>query len=210
MTSPLNGGAKDRLLMEFAMNRILYSLLVLGLSFGAFAQNLPADRCQIFISRVKTDPSSHNEMQMQVMVKVGWLGNGEFIQTVGFYQSVETRDLGNDSSCHWGIHAGRSPWTVVGPSSDTSETSYGEYEFYMDIHTGSVVSECEGFGFTNIGTFFVQTNKNTYWLNPGMDSTQYFYFDDTAVNNLDYHGGEDSWVSTTRDDLKYYNPLQCQ
>ncbi len=176
----------------------------------AFGADLPATGCEIFLKKVGVAPSSHGFGAMPVVVKVGWIGNGEQIERVGFYGFSRATDLGNASSCNWSPQYDDRDWKIHEPQAGGYyATEYGEYSFSFPVHSGSVVSICPGFQYTWVGTFFVQTSKNTYWVNPDMDSSKYFYFDDNGWDNLErftYMGV----VSTARSELRYYNPRECR
>lgn len=182
-------------------------------SNAAFSENYPAEKCQIFIKSVGVSPSSHSFNSISTVVKTNWIGNGEVVNRVGFYGKVETKDLGNSASCSW-----RSPyspdWYVYQNFGSTSNLPYGEIRFNFPVRSGSVVGSCPGFEWTWIGSFFVETNKNTYWLNPDFNADKSFYFDNNASDILMKKGGwvgdMDSGLATTREDMKYYNPGSCQ
>jgi hypothetical protein len=146
---------------------------------------------------------------MKAIVKVGWIGNGEHIERVGFYAQQRADERGEHGRCPYVPYV-RDGWSVIDPvASDYEQLAYGEYLFQLPILTGTVVSNCGGFEYVTQGTFFVQTDKNTYWLNPGLDSSRLFYFD---YNGYRIVGSQTGWAgsSTDRPDLAYYNPLQCR
>src|SRR5262245_21071756 len=62
-------------------------------------QNLPANQCQIFVNKIKVAPSSHGSGALHLIVKVPFLGGGEFIHQVGYWGHPQATDLGNDPSC---------------------------------------------------------------------------------------------------------------
>jgi hypothetical protein len=184
-----------------------------AIASSAFSANLPANKCEIFIRRIQALPSSHGMASLAVYVKVNWLGNDEFIQSVGFYATNSDTDLGNSTSCSWsprpkGTWYTQNPITYAG--SGSSATEYGEYRFNFQIYSGSVSGDCGGFSYGTIGSFFVETNKNTYWLNPDLDATKHFYFDANGYDLITKKGGYFNNIFTDRNDMKYYNPLNCK
>lgn len=191
------------------------SALITIFSISAFADNLPANNCQIFIRRLQSLPDSHGAAKLNVYVKVNWLGNDEHIQNVGFYSTSSDIDLGNDPGfCSWKPRP-KGKWDIQYPSPphySSSTTEYGEYKFVFGIRSGSVSSSCKGYHYTSIGSFFVQTDKKTYWLNPDLDSNKFFYFDESGLNNI-YNKGVNYYnnysVFTDQEDMKYYNPKSC-
>ena len=58
------------------------------------------------------------------------------------------------------------------------------------------------------GAFFVETNWNTYWLNPGFDPDQYFVFDRNAHNALITKPYTSKQSGHPADG--YYNPAGCR
>lgn len=183
--------------------------LTFSYSVSAFAENLPANNCQIFIRRLQAIPSSHGSAALNVVVKVNWLGDDEYIQNVGFYATNLDTDLGNSPSCSWNArHSGS--WYVQSASSvNMNSTEYGEYLFRFQISSGSVAGECPGYFYSTAGSFFVETNKNTYWLNPEMNPKKNFYFDYNAFQIIANKGGTYTNVFTDRNDMSYYNPQNC-
>lgn len=182
-------------------------------SNSAFAKNETADKCQVYIKTVGSSPSSHGFNSISTVVKTSWIGNGEVVRKVGFYGKVETKDLGNQARCNWSGPY-KADWQVYEGTGDTSNLSYGEVRFNFPVISGSVAGDCPGFAWTWIGSFFVETDKNTYWVNPDLDSSKNFYFDANASDIILKKGG---WsgamypgLSTTRADMKYYNPGNCQ
>ncbi len=147
---------------------------------------------------------------MPVIVKIGWIGNGEFIQKVGLYGYSVNEDLGNTANCP----APAVPsyqWREIYPMPPAAGgTEFGEYYFSFPIRTGSVTSTCPGYDFVWVGTFFVETNRNTYWLNPDMDAKKFFYFDTNGYNIIAAKGGYANMIWTDREDMRYYNPLVCR
>lgn len=184
-------------------------IALLTVSNFAFSENVPANKCEIYVSRLAASPSSHSSASMNVVVKVGWIGNDEFIQLVGFYGYTAVHDLGNSRDCHWQTYS--SEWKVT-PAYTTSSypLEYGEYNLNFPVRTGSVTSQCPGYDFTWVGSIFVQTNKNTYWLNPGLNRDNQFYFDNNAYYLVQQKGGTSLMVRTQREDMRYYNPLMCK
>lgn len=178
-----------------------------------FAENYSANKCQVFIKAVGSSPSSHGFNSISTVVKTSWIGNGEMVRKVGFYGKVETKDLGNRPSCHWSSPY-KADWQVYEDNRDTSNLTYGEVRFNFPVRSGAVVGDCPGFEWAWIGSFFVETDRNTYWVNPDFDANKNFYFDANASDNIMKKGGwsgyMNSGLSTTRDDMKYYNPGSCQ
>ncbi len=193
---------------------VLVSVVSSALAQSAHAENRQAKNCEIFVKSVQVQPNSHGSAGMSVVVKVGWLGNGEFIQKVGFYSHNQAQDLGNDpNQCYGTRPPADSDWAVQDPSNfyyGNTKLELGEYFFSFPISTGSVVGACPGYNFSAIGAFFVETNKNTYWVNPAMDTHQYFYFDRNGFNSIQTKGGTYQSLPTSRDDLRYYNALGCK
>lgn len=187
---------------------ITLSLLFLSSAYGA---NRPASRCEIFIRKVGAAPSSHGSASMPVIVKVGWIGGGEFIRKVGFYGYSVNRDLGNLPSCHMSPLPGSGQWKVIDPfPGGYGATEYGDYAFSFPIRSGSVVSGCPGYEYTWVGAFFVETDRNTYWVNPQMNPNQHFYFDPNGYRILEAKAGSFFLLPTDRLDMRYYNPLACR
>ena len=189
------------------MFKPVLALTVAAFSISSYAADLPARNCEIFLKKVTTKPNSHGIADMEVLVKVGWIGDGETILRVGLYSSLSTQDLGNSAECH----TSATPWGgSTWKNTDASPgESVGESTFRFPISTGSVGDRCRGYQGSTQASFFVQTNKNTYWLNPNLDSNQYFVFDRNGFDILQNRGGF-SGLSTTRSDMKYYNPQNCQ
>ena len=191
------------------------AVFTIGSSMFSFAraENYPANKCQVIIKNVGVLPSSHGFSSIVTIVKANWIGNGETVQRIGFLGKVEAQDLGNSPSCHWSSPYG-SDWKVYSASNDFHNLNYGEVKFNFPVRSGSVAGDCPGFYWNWIGTFFVETNKNTYWLNPSMDAAQHFYFDNNGANILMNKGGYSNYLnlglSTSRDDMKYFNPGACQ
>ncbi len=194
--------------------KFVYLLAALSLSTSAFAAEIPASQCQIFIKSVKLSPSSHGSLNVGALVKVNWLGNGEFIEKVGFRFHRLATDLGNDPNrCQGLIYSADSGWSDLDPMPGQWADAYtqpGEYYFSFQIQTGSVISWCPGATFSNEGAFFVRTNKNTYWLNPDLDSSKNFVFDPNGAEILRTKGATWQARPTTTDDMKYYNPASCR
>ncbi|MGZ3770430.1 MAG: hypothetical protein ACXVCP_12870 [Bdellovibrio sp.] len=190
---------------------LLLSMIVLS-GVTSSADNLQASNCQMYIRRLQALPSSHGSANMNVFVKVNWLGNGEYIQNVGFYGYNSDTTYSDNPSCNWNDRQ-QGTWYTQQPVSSPGysySTEYGEYLFIFRIRSGSVGGPCPGYSYSTIGTFFVQTNKNTYWLNPDLNSDQKFYFDENGFNLLTYKGGTYNNIYTDRPDMKYYNPLSCK
>ncbi len=191
------------------------AILTMGILIFNFAraENLPANKCEVFIKYVGVSPSSHGFASITAIVKANWIGNGETVRQIGFWGKVETEDLGNSPSCHWSSPHG-SGWKLYSASTDFHNLNYGEVRFNFPVRSGSVVGQCPGFYWSWIGSFFVETDKNTYWVNPSMDASQNFYFDNNGANVLMTKGGYSNYMdlglSTSRDDMKYYNPKSCQ
>lgn len=187
------------------------AIIISTIGTSAFAGNLSANNCQIFIRRLQALPSPHGNSGLNVFVKVNWLGNNEYIQNVGFYATNNDVDLGNSPSCGNSRSAGT--WYIQSPLSGSypsmGATEYGEYVFNFPIKSGSVAYDCPGYSYSTKGAFFVQTNKNTYWLNPDMDPTKHFYFDENGFRNITNLGGTYRNVFTDSDSMRYYNPLRC-
>ena len=190
------------------------SLTILFLALitnAAFAAQLPARNCEIFISKVHASPSSHGSAAISATVKVGWIGNGEFIQRVGMVAQSASQDLGNAPSCHY---SGSQPsdFRVIDPvdSHGYDSLEYGEYAFQFYVISGSVVDQCPGFHMSTVGSFFVETNKNTYWLNPNLDSSQNFYFDANGYQTLAGQFFYTDARTADHESLNYYNPLNCR
>jgi hypothetical protein len=187
----------------------MFSILVFSqFSVHANAENLTANNCEIFIKSVKAIQSSHGYTAMSAIIKVGWIGNGEFVQKVGFYGKSTYTDLGNASSCYQSS-PNDGQYQVMDPYSYASSLAYGEYQFDFNIYSGSVSSYCPGRDTSTQGSFFVQTNKNTYWLNPDKDSSKEFFFDMNGFKQMASKGLYNN-VSTSRSDMTYYNPGQCK
>lgn len=175
------------------------------------AANLPADDCQIFIKRVFAAPNSHGSANVGVVVKVGWIGNGEYVQDVKFYGYSEAKDLGNPPDAYDSSSWVNSNWTATSAvTGGFFAREFGEYEFAFPVLSGSLSSSGHGYQFTSVGAFFVQTNKNTYWLNPELNSDEHFYFDLNAYDSLRAKQGTYNPLATDREDLRYYNPLMCR
>lgn len=192
------------------IRKMLISSLILFSGFSSLADNLPAKNCQIYIRRLQALPSSHGSASLNVFVKVAWLGNDEFIESVGL-NAMNNDTSYNSPNCSWNSRPNGS-WYIQYPNSGSgySSTEYGEYVFNLPIKSGSVGGPCSGTSYTTIGTFFVQTNKNTYWLNPDMDANKYFYFDENGLRNIMSLGGTYNNIFTDRSDMRYYNPADCQ
>jgi hypothetical protein len=186
----------------------LFSVLCFTLSFtpNVFAANLPAKNCEIFIQDLTAKPGSHGSAETMINVKVKYFGNGELVRRVGFYSTQSTLDLGNGQSCSWNVSAGQTSWKIIDGARGAAE---GNSIFVLGIQTGSVSSLCGGYDFATEGAFFVETNFNTYWLNPNMDSNQYFTFDQNGFNFLNQRGAYQA-ISTSRADMKYFNPAACR
>lgn len=169
------------------------------------AADLSARRCEISLKNVRATYSSHSSASMQVTVKVGWIGNGETVRRVGAYQIERAHDLGNQPGCHFSPPERK--WHLVDAAPGER---VGESFLSFRISTGAVTSACPGYDFSNEVAFFVQTDRNTYWLNPGFDPSKGFVFDRYAFKlNLE-RGGSYTYVPTWRDDMKYYNPGNCR
>ena len=192
------------------MTKTGFVLLLASLSAPAVAANYPANHCEISINRLGAAPSSHSSGSIPVVVNGGWIGNGELIERVGFYGHSSATNLGTPPECHWGPSYDDATQRIIDPvPSSYYATAYGEYGFQFPVISGTVLSNCRGYNYTWIGTFFVQTNKNTYWLNPDMSPSKQFYFDANAYHILQGKGGYASLISTKRSDMKYYAPVSC-
>lgn len=169
--------------------------------------NVPANHCEIFLQFVQSAPNSHSAATIDVTVKVNWLGNDEFIERVGAYTRSVGQDLGNAPSCHFSSSSNPN-FTIKDPFSSAP----GIYDFAFPVSSGSVLSQCPGFNTSHEAAFFVQTNKQTYWLNPDMDSSKYFVLDrngyDINIRKTQTAGAQG--VRTDSEDMRYYNPLQCR
>lgn len=184
-------------------------LLVLALftiSSSVHAENLPANNCEIFIKSVAGSPGSHGTATMDLVLKTNISNQGEYIQNVGFYGQVDTKDFGNVKDCHWTTNYSTA-WSKY-PQKLNPNTK--EATFHIFLKTGSVSSDCLGFQYSWTGTFYVETNKNTYWLNPDMDSSKHFTLDMKAMEiNIEKGGWSYNPILTNRADMKYYNPISC-
>jgi hypothetical protein len=197
------------------MNLVKNSFAILGLALSfassAVSADLTADNCQIFIKKVYSSPGSHGSASFGVVVKTGWIGNGEHIEAVKFYGYAASTDLGNAPDCHSSPFYGYEDWTLMNPIPDTYYANqWGESLFSFPVKSGSVVSMCPGYIYTWVGTFLVQTNKNTYWLNPDLDADKHFHFDANAFRIISHKGGTFNPLYTDREDLAYYNPGICR
>lgn len=196
----------------FSKTQTFGGLLALALSTAAAAANKPADGCQIFIKKVAATAGSHSSGSIATVVKVGWIGNGEQIERVGFYHYQRAEAQGDMSHCSWSPSYNNGNWHIedLTPGGYYA-TEYGEYSMSFPVYSGSVSSDCLGYHYAHIGTFFVQTNKNTYWLNPDMNADKYFYFDDNGFDNLVKVSSYFNYVNTADHDYtRYYNPLVCR
>lgn len=198
--------------MRVSLLRMVLIGLGLGFCLGVEAVDYPANHCEVFIKRIGAAPSSHGVANVVTLVKTGWIGNGEEIQRVRFYGKVEAKDLGNRNECHMSPPY-QSDWQEYSPNAG-SDFARGEYKFSFLVRTGSVASACPGYEMTWIGTYFVETNKNTYWLNPEMNPDKHFWFNAKAYDQILKSGGwvgnSEGGLSTLRSDMQYYNPRQCQ
>jgi hypothetical protein len=187
------------------------ALLLISASVPALGENRSADNCQIFIKKVGASPSSHGSLTINAVVKVGWIGGDEHIQRVGFYGHVQAIDRGNSPECRMGPTYNDPSWRVYEPlPGHYYATEYGEYGFYLPIYSGSVLSQCPGYHYSWVGAFFVETNKNTYWLNPDLTPSQHYHFDRNAARILQNQLGTANMGRTNREFLRYYNPLLCE
>jgi hypothetical protein len=191
---------KQTILMLFCLTAI-----------AASATNLPANGCQIYIEKLQAAPSSHNSASIQVVVKVPYLGNDETITQVKFYGYQTVQDLGNQGMCGGKPTSDTSFRLIDSVPTQYAQTQLGEYQFTFAVNSGSVISECPGYHYSTTGSFMVETNKATYWLNPSMDSNQYFVFDYQAYGILQATGSVYNYIYTNRNDKmsNYYNPRSC-
>lgn len=198
--------------MNLSLRTLIASLgIATTLATSASAANLTANACQIYIKKVFSAPSSHGTGTLGVVVKTGWIGNDETIEDVKFYGYKTWTDLGNAADCHNGPQTEPAGWDFLRAIPDTYYANqWGDYLFRFPVRSGSVLSQCPGYTYTWIGTFMVQTNKNTYWLNPNLNADEHFYFDDNAFDLISRKGGTYNPITTLRPDMAYYNPLQCQ
>ena len=183
------------------------TLVTLLFSNSVWAENIQATQCQIYVKQVWAAPNTHSSASLEALVQVGPFVSGEYIQKVGFYGKLIAKDLGNAPECHATADSradGKSQ--VFDHVQNSNGLNMGEFEFGFPITSGSVVSTCPGYDYSNEGTFFVETNKNTYWLNPSLDPKQSFVLDRNGYERL--HAYEHA--STLRADLRYYNPVGCQ
>ncbi len=172
--------------------------------------NVPANHCEIYVERLETAPSSHGSGSLKTIVRVPWLGDGEQVQVVGFYGKSQAHDLGNSPNCHFSAQYNDPEFKFHGPATAyPGETQLGEYLFEFPVHSGSVVDECPGFEYAWIGSFFVQTNVKTYWVNPNMNPAENFYLDENGWQNIEHRVGTYEYASTLQDGFGYYNPRQC-
>jgi hypothetical protein len=170
--------------------------------------NVPANHCEVYIEKIRATESSHASGGMSVIVRVPYLGNGEFVQSVGFYGHTAATDLGNAADCHGGPTY-NDPVDRIYTAGGADNTQLGEYSFSFQMFSGSVVNSCPGYEYAWKGSFFVQTNYKTYWVNPSMDPNQVFTFDERLWSSIDHDHGIFNDVSTNMDPLRTYNPLAC-
>lgn len=197
------------------MRHFFTALLSLSMATFALADNRPADDCQISIKRIAASIGSHGSSSMNVVVKVGWLGNDEHIQKVRFWGKTSAIDLGNGKDCYMGKP--QANWREIQhaniPHSYGNTLGYGEYLFQFPIYTGTVIGACPGFKFSTEGAFFVETNKNTYWLNPQLDRNQHYVFDSNAQRIIKEKARNSWFYYYDVSKEAYYNPIlpkQCE
>jgi len=178
---------------------------------GADAQS---QNCEISIRRIGVSPSSHASATMPVVVKVGWIGNDEHIESVGFYGFAHAHDLGNDASCY-PVPGGQDgyfggSWRIMTPNQNHYAREWGEYGFSFPIRSGSVVTHCPGYEYSWQGSFFVKTTHNTWWINPEFDSSRQFAFNREVYTSIERLGIWSGMVSTEQGEFRSYNPAGCR
>jgi hypothetical protein len=167
-------------------------LAALPLSFTARAENRAASNCEIYISEVGQFWHSGGSTGLTVRVRTNHLNPNETIRKVGWHGKKIIQPKGGMPE--------ESSWTTV----DGYRSENGDYLFSFFSRHGS-----QNFH-TSIGVFFVETDQNTYWLNPDLNPNQNYYFDSKAQRLLYERDRETNKpLPTTREDMRYYNPLGC-
>ncbi len=153
----------------------LIQLTLLGILFShqAFATDLPATDCQIYVKNIYAVEGFDGSPEIQVVVYAKTLEEKEVIEEVGFDGGkVEPARL-SDSQI---------------------------YLFKFDPTRGAVKT----------GYFYMRTSfNNRYWLSPGLEASKNFKFnkkEHRRIKRVTSNVGG----STLNDDLRLYNPMQCQ
>lgn len=186
------------------MKHSLSVLLISGLLFShlAHAEDKTARNCEIFIKRASIGNTFHGSRSVETIIEIGDLAKDETVRAVGFRTKKEITDLGNAKGCN-NLPPNAGQWmSNFGRPLDPNNK---QFAFSFMINTVSITSECHGYNISHTGAFFVETNQNTYWLNPDLVPEKNFQFDLFAHGELFSKGDG----STTRSDMKYYNPAQC-
>jgi hypothetical protein len=193
------------------MLKLLNSLFVISAFFStvSFADQIQARNCEVFIKSLTLTPSSHGIKALEVKIQTRNLRYDEFVIKAGFYGNKIFHDLGNLPACHLNGSLGSAVMNVYEVSSSNPNIP-GEYSVQFPIASGSVVDACPGFTVSSKVTFFIETNRNTYWINPNFDSNQYFSFDlehfTVWMNSI----GAFRTVSTDSGVLSDLNPGNCR
>lgn len=187
------------------MKSTLALILISTCMFSTFAsaESLPAKNCEIFIKRASVGNTFHGSRSIETLIQIGELAADETVRAVGFRSKKDLTDLGNVKGCN-NLPPNAGQWmSNFGQPLDPNNK---QFAFTFMVNTVSVASECHGYNISHTGAFFVETNKNTYWLNPDLVPEKNYQFDLFAHGELFSKGDG----STMRPDMKYYNPAQCK
>lgn len=170
----------------------LISSLIFSTTITAYAENRSANNCEIYIKSMEKKSCGYNNYNKcdEVTVKVGWIGNDEYVKRVGFWG----QEIKSDTYYNGGDPASKSPysedWNIILPSSTnaydytytfTFPTTFGGRHLSGDPYGVGHYGPIDGIYRNHCavqGTFFVETTKNTYWLNPRDTWNQLFVFSD--------------------------------
>lgn len=184
-------------------NNFLFILsLFFFISSPSWAKNKSAWNCELFIKKIQPGFSYHGSFSTDVFIQVGHLPADEVIQKIGFYKNETLIDFGNSPTCNNKPLSNKN-WTIT--LANPLKASR-EFSFNFMLNTVNVTSECLGYSINHQGTFFLETNKNTYWLNPEMKPGHNFEFDLTRKNLMYSHESQ----TLDPSESVYFNPARCQ
>lgn len=173
-------------------------LMTLGLlSLNVYAQNFPANHCEVFVDKVATLTGPHQAATVHFFIKTLNSRLDSPIKEVGFHYHVTT---------HYSLSPVTSPWR----DEVATVYNYAKDYFYIDLNIA------HEYGFNDyVGSFYVKTTKGTtYWLKTkdgrDMDVTRSTFdwivsMQNGLTNSLDPKQA----MATQNSELSYFNPQNC-
>jgi hypothetical protein len=188
---------------EVDMLRGTLLLLSSGISLSAFAADIPATNCEIFLDRIQVTQSSHA------------------LTTVKFFIKTDARRMDGDVA-YVGVYHNRNETRSdqQGNNFDFRVDSVSRFANSSDYFEFSADTGHDWMSAREEAAFFVQTTQGTrYWLNRANQAGQHFVLNGDMVNGLyrdavkvfTWDGSQAQQTDSYPPDLAaIYNPKRCR